>query len=332
MEDAPTLSRSQNVRLIRSRTADCTHHLAVSVLILFLTTLSRQSVTACACACFGDIPDHVVLDNDSLCTRAHRCRAVSSGTAAVARCWHCMDHGSNEYSQLEEGRSKLLLSTVPPGLGASPEVQRRLTLWEARRFEELPHRAEEHLSFRRKPGEKKKKHDWLADASSRADRARRTAAVGACRKATTGLVSSMLSLDESEDLFWAKGLLPSSPGAQAYCDPQLDPPPPDEDWDRPFAGVHCAALTAPGSTGIRPEHITDLLGSHCPGSPILQTLRWLAPTSCHVAHAHSALLATHQKRQAGDHQDGRTAAFGLRPAARESAPRSKGTPQIGRYG
>ena len=88
------------------------------------------------------------------------------------------------------------------------------------------------------------------------------AAVGAYRKDTTGLVSSMLSVKESEDLLWAKELLPTySQGAQAHCDPQLDPPPapPDVDWDRPFAGLRCAALAAPGSTRTRPEHITDLL-------------------------------------------------------------------------
>ena len=40
----------------------------------------------------------------------------------------------------------------------------------------------------------------------------------------------------------------------------LAPPPalPESTWDRPFSGLHYAALTAPGPTGTRPEHITDL--------------------------------------------------------------------------
>ena len=66
-----------------------------------------------------------------------------------------MAQGSNEYSQLEEGRSKLLLSAVPPGLGAAAEVQKRLTLWEERRFEELLRRADEHLLFSRRPRQEK---------------------------------------------------------------------------------------------------------------------------------------------------------------------------------
>ena len=137
---------------------------------------------------------------------------------------------------------------------------------------------------------------------------RRTAAVGANRNATTGLVSSMLSFDESEDLLWAKELVAtSSATAQAHCDLQLDPPaPPDEDGDRPFAGLHCACLTAPGPTRTRPEHIADLLNvsrrrSMLPwqlfsaGSPLVRSLQ--PPGS-----RERALLAT-QERQAATRQD-----------------------------
>ena len=150
----------------------------------------------------------------TLCCTSCRLRTI----AAVAQCWQGMGRGSNEYSQLEEGRSKLLLSLVPPGLEAAAEVQNFLALWEERRFEELLRRAEEHLLLNRRPG-KKKQRDGLADASSQADRAPRTAAVGAYRMATTGLVSSMLSFEESEDLLWAKDLLPTfSLHAQDNCD------------------------------------------------------------------------------------------------------------------
>ena len=67
---------------------------------------------------------------------------------------------------------------------------------------------------------------------------REIAAVGAYRKATTELVSSMLSVQESEDLLWAKELLPtSSSGAQAPLRPAAGslPAPLDANWDRPFA-------------------------------------------------------------------------------------------------
>ena len=80
------------------------------------------------------------------------------------------------------------------------------------------------------------------------DRARRTAAVGAYRKATTGLVSSMLSFTEQEDTRWARELLPTSNlGSAAHCDPHLAPPPalPESTWDRAvlrlaLCGSHCS--------------------------------------------------------------------------------------------
>ena len=46
---------------------------------------------------------------------------------------------------LEEGRPKLLLTSVHLRLGAAAEVAKRLTLWEERRFEDLLRRAEEQL-------------------------------------------------------------------------------------------------------------------------------------------------------------------------------------------
>ena len=172
--------------------------------------------------------------------------------AAAAQCWQGMVRGSDDFSLLEEGRSKLLLASVPPGLGTAAEVAKRLTLWEECRFEDLLRRAEEQLFIHRKAG-KRKKGDAQPDPPARADRARRTAAVGAYRKATTGLVSSMLSFEEKEDLARARELFPtSSLKGQAYSDPVLEPPPPPPggDWDRPFAGLHYAALTAPASLAL----------------------------------------------------------------------------------
>ena len=85
--------------------------------------------------------------------------------------------------RLEEGRSKLLLSTVPQGLSVATEVLKRLTLWEEQSFETLLQRAEEQLLLKRKTG-KRRKTSGPPDPSERGDRARRTAAVGAYRKAT----------------------------------------------------------------------------------------------------------------------------------------------------
>ena len=97
--------------------------------------------------------------------------------------------------------------------------------WERCRFEDLLRRAEEQLLTHRKSGMRKKR-DAQPDPPARADHARQTAAVGAARKATTGLVSSMLSFEEEEDLTWAKELLPTSTvEGQGYSDPALEPPP-----------------------------------------------------------------------------------------------------------
>ena len=42
--------------------------------------------------------------------------------SVVAQCWNGMAQERDDYAQLEEGRSKLLLSTVPQGLSAATEV------------------------------------------------------------------------------------------------------------------------------------------------------------------------------------------------------------------
>ena len=89
----------------------------------------------------------------------------------------------------------------------------------------------------------------------------------------------MLSFEEQEDLAWAKELFSiSTLGAQAHCDPVLEPPPPSpgEDWDLPFAMLHYAALTAPGPTGSRAEHVTDMLS---------------VPRRIHANKLHAALSA-----------------------------------------
>ena len=121
------------------------------------------------------LPSNTILHVPASC----RLRMIS----AVARRWNGMAQGRDDYAQLEEGRSKLLLSTVPQGLSAATEVLKRLTLWEEQSFETLLQRAEEQLLLKRRSG-KRHKTGGPPDPSARGDRARRTAAVGAYRKAT----------------------------------------------------------------------------------------------------------------------------------------------------
>ena len=124
------------------------------------------------------LPSSTILHVPASC----RLRMIS----VVAQCWNGMAQGRDDYAQLEEGRSKLLLSTVPQGLSVASEVQKRLTLWEERSFEALLQRAEEQLLLKRKAG-KWRKSSGPSDPSERGDRARRTAAVGAYRKPPRGL-------------------------------------------------------------------------------------------------------------------------------------------------
>ena len=137
------------------------------------------------------------------------------GGGCTCGCAVLAGHGSRQQRALTAGREhpELLWSPVPLGSGAAAEVQKRLTLWEERRFEELLRRAEEHPLFSRRPG--------------------REVPTTPRRRLPPWLVSSTLSFDESQDSSRPRN---SSSGAQAYCGPQLDPPPapPDEDWDRPL--------------------------------------------------------------------------------------------------
>ena len=142
------------------------------------------------------------------------------------------------------------------------------------RFEDLLRRAEEHLLI----------NCWARGSSVAArmtpshapNEPRWTAAVGACRKATTGLVSSMLSFVEREDLSWAKELL------------------------------QCAALTAPALSGTRaglPRWVhanklhAALSALFCPISA-----GTLPPAA--MTRVHAAVLAAQEERQAETHQDG----------------------------
>ena len=116
------------------------------------------------------LPSNTILHVPASC----RLRMIS----AVARCWNGMAQGRDDYARMEEGRSELLLSTVPQGLSVATKVLKRLTLWEEQSFETHLQRAEEQLQLKRKSG-KRHKTGGPPDPSVRGDRARRTAAVGA---------------------------------------------------------------------------------------------------------------------------------------------------------
>ena len=80
---------------------------------------------------------------------------------------------------------------------------KRLALWEECRLKNQLRRVEEHLLINRKRKLVARPH----------------------RKATTRLVSSMLSFEERGDLSWEELLQTCFLGAQAYIDPLLESPP-----------------------------------------------------------------------------------------------------------
>ena len=130
-----------------------------------------------------------------------------------------MAQGRDDYAQLEEGRSKLLLSPVPQGLSAATEVLKLLTLWEEQRFETLLQRAQEQLLFKRRSG-KRHKIGGPPDPSARGDRARRRPL------APTGRLplGSFPPCSPSTSKRTCAGLR-SFFGPSAHSDPNLAPPP-----------------------------------------------------------------------------------------------------------
>ena len=244
---------------------------------------------------------------------------------------HCavLARHSDDFALLEEGRSKRLLSSVPPGLGTAAEVAKRLTLWEESRFEYLLPRAEEQLLILRRTG-KRKKRDAQPDPLARADRARRTAAVGGYRK-----VSRRCSPSKRRRV---------SPGPKSSF-----PFPP---WERKPAATwrwNLLRLLRPPPPRVRigigpsPDCIAPPSVLQVPRALGRNTSRISVPRRIHANKLHAALSAVFcqisagtlspaarwltrtrlcwQRKKSGEtHQDGRAPAVGQCQTARQSAP------------
>ena len=203
------------------------------------------------------LPSHTLLHVPKSC----RLRALNVADS----CWTGMALGSPSHAIAEEGRSKLVLGAIPQGTAAADEVDARLTLWEAGRLEELLQRAEQQQIVmkrgRRRPAQ--------ASAEMKSQRAVRLCADGAYRKATSSLVSDMMQMSKDDDLKWAQQLLPvATDHSQAVSQPAEPRPPNPEAAEQaaafdaehsPLKGVRYSALTAPGPSGMRPEHMSDML-------------------------------------------------------------------------
>ena len=186
--------------------------------------------------------------------------------AITAACWLGMAVGSAPHTTAEEGRSKLLLASVPQGSTAADEVAKRLDLWENGSLETLVQRIEQQAIVNQRNRSRGSK--GAAKAAARGKKAKRMTAEGAYRKATTSLTSDMMQFTAEEDLKWATELLPKSsqPDAAIATRPANDTPAAPRDTPAldsmehsPLKGVRYAALTAPGPSGTRAEHIRDML-------------------------------------------------------------------------
>ena len=59
------------------------------------------------------------------------------------QCWNRCADGSTAWALLEEGRTKLILGSIPEGMAVAEEVKERIAMWEGGNFANLLNRAEQ---------------------------------------------------------------------------------------------------------------------------------------------------------------------------------------------
>ena len=187
-----------------------------------------------------------------LCQRERMCTIMVSTMQGLVG-------GDPIAAALEEARSKLLLLPPPTGLNVKAEVATRIKLWQGGSFGELLHRVEEQMRTRAAAMRRRR---GVNEASRRAHRARVLAREGAFSKAVSSLQTEMAPLDAASQHMWAAELLPTSSrpgralaapvadGAHAAGEPPL--------WTSALSGVRFGAMSAPGPSGMRPEHLREI--------------------------------------------------------------------------
>ena len=164
--------------------------------------------------------------------------------------------GDQSMAVLEQARSKLLLGHLPAGCSAPLEMRTRIDLWQRGCFLELLERME---------GQYKAAKATNGTRRTRGQRARAMARSGAYRKAVASLSTSAADLTPDEQIRWANLLLPirNSSATAGPDHPQRAPPldvPESQEVPRPLDGVHFGRLSGPEPSGMRPEHLRDMLG------------------------------------------------------------------------
>lgn len=166
--------------------------------------------------------------------------------------------GSSTFASLEQARSKLLLAVIPREANAAHEMRARLNLWDARDFVALLERAEAQASA---SASRRTSGDGNA-AATRVARARRIARCGAFRKAVQSQTTEVANMPPGDQRTWAAQLLPPNNGPARAPGPRPEAAAHHDDVEpasSPLEGVRFAALSGPGPSGMRPEHIRDML-------------------------------------------------------------------------
>ena len=160
--------------------------------------------------------------------------------------------GDESAAVSEQARTKLLLAHLPKGCSTPLEMRTRLDLWRTGAFLEL---------LRRIEGQQRPAAGRSGAGRPRGERARAMAKSGAYRKAVQSLLTASAELTPAEQQRWASetasrhrvGCAKSRPRRRRHSWS-------DRELPRPRDGVHFARLSGPGPSGMRPEHLRDMLG------------------------------------------------------------------------
>jgi hypothetical protein len=183
----------------------------------------------------------------------------------TASCVEGCNAGDASSAVLEQARSKLLLAHIPKGGSTLLELRTRLELWQQGSFVTLLER----VSAQAQAATTSRSSAPPQQLLDRGARARRLAQGGAYRKSVQSLQSKTAVLDANQQRHWAVQLLPETAredqGVDALAQPlpaapaAPEPAAESQEVPKPLDGVHFSRLSGPGPTGMRPEHLKDML-------------------------------------------------------------------------
>ena len=187
----------------------------------------------------------------------------------------CLDgalDGGRVNNILAQSGPKLIFSMPPKGMNNTNEVKLRLNMWKESRYNDLLERIEAQFFERQQNRRKRRSGGQRTPMAEQGRRARNIAAEGAYNKAMASLGDGIAPLTVAEERSWSSTLLPTStrpdrvlsaasnanrvtaapfvPASSMYG---------TDAAEHPLKGVRFAPLTAPGPTGLRPEHVQEAL-------------------------------------------------------------------------